>query len=376
MSPALALAVVLAQAAAGGPAPSGEASLPLRELLPLLQPPARADGPTSVAVQRATLRGQAAEAGLWVTGHFQLEVATSQELAVVPLVDLGARAVLAPTEEAGGVALRQDGAWLSAVLPAGRHTVDFRALVPGRAVRVVAAPAVPPVPLLLDVDEQAFAVEGATLVREWGGPAVLPERGVYAVTTRALKPAAAVAASTKPPVEPRIVRAEARWVSTLEGQARHDVSLALAVDAPTPLAVEVPAGQRLVRARVNGAWVELPRTSGTLMLAVAPTSLGAGQATVELSLLQDFGVLHLSGTLTLEEPGLSWPAQLWRVQATLPAVFRYTRTGGSLAEAAEPTPATGDVPGTLLSYAQPLVGAQRPTLSLNYAVELEGRYFR
>lgn len=369
----LLVAVAVSQSSAAD-VPSGDASLPLRELLPLLAKSPAAPAPRA-AVLRARLGGQPAEAGVWVSGHFELDVDVERGVVVVPLLDLGARAVLAPSE-ATSVPLRQDGPWLSAVVPAGRHTVDFRALVPGRSVRLATAPGVPPVPLVLDVDDDAFAVDGATVVREWGGPAVLPDRGTYTVAYRALRATGAPALASRPPVEPTVLAATARWVSTLEGQARHEVALTLAVDRPTPLTVDVPKHQRLVRARLNGAWVALPKDGEPLTLTVTPSSLGAAQATLELALTQDFGVLHLSGALELEEPGLSWPTKAWKVEATLPQVFRYTRTGGSLSEAAEPTRASGEVPGTLLSFAQHLVGAQRPAVALRYAVELDGQYFR
>ncbi len=357
------------------PQPSGEVSLPLRELLPLLATKRDVGAEPKVAVLRASLRGQPAEAGLWVSGHFELDVDVERGVVTVPLLDLGARAVLAPAE-GSGVPLRQDGPWLAAVVPAGRHSVDFRALLPGRAVKLVTAPGVPPVPLVLDMDDAAFAVDGATVVREWGGAAVLPDRGVYGVTSRPLQSAVKPAVVTRPPVEPSVLSAQARWVSTLEGQARHEVSLTLAVDRPSPLTVDLPAGQRLLRARLNGAWVALPKDGEPWVVTVTPSSLGAAQASLELSLTQDFGVLHLSGALELEEPGLSWPTKTWKVEATLPQVFRYSRTGGSLSDAAEPSPASGEVPGTSLRFAQHLVGAQRPKVALRYAVELDGRYFR
>ncbi len=154
------------------------------------------------------------------------------------------------------------------------------------------------------------------------------------------------------------------------------MKLSLQLDRPGTLSVELPETQQLVRAKVNGLPVATTIESRRLTLEVAPTSLGATEAVVELATTQALGVFHLSGELTLESPKLSWPVAHWTTQTVLPKVFTYERHGGSMEQMGGESVAEGDVPGKSLFFSQHLITASAPVVSLGYSVELTNRYFR
>jgi hypothetical protein len=178
------------------------------------------------------------------------------------------------------------------------------------------------------------------------------------------------------PVDPQVKEASSHWVTTLEGRATHEVKLSLQVDRPGVLDVHVPKGQKLVRAKVNGAPIATEAKGDVLPLDVGPSALGATEGTVDLLFAQDLGVFHLSGVLQLESPQLSWPVARWNAQTVLPKVFTYVRTGGSMEQVGGENEAHGDVPGKALLFSQHLISSSAPMVTLGYSVDLKDSYFR
>jgi len=202
---------------------------------------------------------------------------------------------------------------------------------------------------------------------------VTSRAGCWSVTARG---PARPSASVRPPLEPLVTAASAWLVSTMEGKARLTVQYALQLDREQPLALTLPEGWRLARLAVDDVPRPLP-AERALTIPVRPSPGSDHQGRLALTLERDYGVLHLSGRLPVELPGVSWPTRVVDLEASLPAVFEYRRVGGSL----EPGPtvegeaASSDAPGRHFSFRQFLVGAVGPTLELRYAVDLEHRYF-
>lgn len=372
-----ALALVLA---AG---PSGTATVPLEELVSLLSPEAEVKAETKVAaVTSLKLSGRPGEAGLWVDIEASIRVVSGSAVEV-PLFVLGRDTVVETLPDTvGAVAVVRDGTLIALCNSAGSYHLTTRLLVrasqEGRSARVrfVASAVVPPSPMKLDFDDAAFEVTGTTTVPEWGGQVVFPEAGAYQVRWTPKQERTRQAVSQRPPVDLRVKDASSRWVTTLEGRATHELKLALQVDRLSTLSVEVPSGQKLVRARVNGQPLMLEAASTTVELQVAPSALGAAEATVELSFTQEFGVFHLSGALELVGPRVSWPVAKWSTEAVLPSVFTWLRRGGSMEQMGLETAASGEVPGKAVFFSQHLVAASGPTVALGYSVDLKGSYFR
>lgn len=360
--------------------PSGTATVPLKDLVELMQP-ATSPESASAAVTALKLTGRPGAAGLWIEVDAAVRVLSGRGVAV-PLLRLPSDAIAEGLPDSGaGVIVVRDGEVIAVCEAAGSVRLQFklllRAVTEGRrsTVRFSTGPAVPPAPLRLEVDDGLFDVSGATPVRELGGRVVFPAKGQYQVSWTTAEALVAPKIVQRLPVDLLVREASSRWVMTLEGRATHQVKLSLQIDRPATLAVTVPEGQRLVRARVNGQPVE-PGGNRQTELAVAPASPGASDAEVELSLAQDFGVFHLSGSLELTAPQLGWPVSRWTTEAVLPSVFRWTRRGGSMEQKGEEAPAQGDVPGKSLVFTQHLIASSAAAVWLDYSVDLTNQYFR
>jgi hypothetical protein len=256
-----------------------------------------------------------------------------------------------------------------------------------RSARLEVAPGTPPVPLQLEVDP-AFTLQEPAAAGE-PSVAVYPRNGAWSLAWAVTAPKASPAkVAQRPALEPKIARARAVWVSTLEGKLGLRVAYALRLNRAEKLSVEPPAGYHLVRAAVNGRAVPLPEGGGALELEVAPPNAGDTEAKVEVALAEDLGVFHLSGGLRLALPRASWPIADVAAEAYLPTVFNYRRQGGSLELVPEsggdwagafgtPFPTEGEaLPGQLLRFRQYLVAASSPDVELGYSVNMRGSYFQ
>lgn len=373
-------ALVLALLAA---APSGTATVPLNELVGLLEPKGAEAMKAVAAVTSLSLAGRPGEAGLWVDVEANVRVVVGTAVSV-PLLEVSADTVVESLPDlVDAVVVLRDGAVTAICNGPGSHRLTFKLLVrasrDGRraTARFKTMAQTPPTPLKLDVDDGLFEVPGASVVREWGGYVVFPERGAYQVVWASRREVTQKAQVTqRAPVDPLVKEASSRWVTTLEGRATHEVKLTLQLDRPGMLRVEAPAGQKVLRARVNGVPLTLEEHVSALVLEVAPASLGSAEAIVELALAEDLGVFHLSGRLELASPQISWPVARWTTETVLPKVFTYVRRGGSMEQLGVEAEARGDVPGKALFFTQHLITASAPVVSVDYSVDLRGSYFR
>lgn len=361
--------------------PSGTATVPLGELVELLQPTTPSTR-SSAVVTSATLVGRPGEAGLWLEASATVRV-VGEGPVEVPLLELGPLAVAETlSDDEKATAELRAGGLVARCHTSGPCSVTARVLLrSGRdgkrsTATFAAAAGLPPTPLKLDVDDGLFELPGAQVVREWGGYVRFSERGRYDVSWVSKHETSRAATTQRAPVEPLVREATSRWVTTLEGRATHELKLTLQVDRPGTLVVEAPAGQRVLRARVNGVPVPAPADGARLSLEVGPVSLGAAEGTVEIAWAQDLGVFHLSGQLELVSPRVSWAVSKWTTQTVLPKVFRYVRLGGSMEQLGSEADADGALPGRSLQFTQHLITSSAPTLSLGYSVDLTGSYFR
>lgn len=377
----LAAAPAGAAAAPPGPTPSpGTATVPLAELLPLLER-AAPDAPGDAAVSRLSLQGRPDECGLWVRGEVTVRLVSGAR-GRVPLLRVGPEVAFDELPAAEGALLSVRDGLLTATVSAGAQTLSFELLLraraqgASRAVTLQLAPGLPPAPLRVEADDALYALQGASVVRAWGGWVVFPEGGAYALAWTERGRRAKAEVQRRVPVEPGVTQAASRWVSTLEGRATHELKLAVRVDRPTPLTVAVPEGQRLLSARVNGEPAAVAEGARAVTLEVAPASLGGTEAAVELALVKELGVFHLTGRFDLDAPRLSLPVKLWRAEVTLPAVFDYAREGGSMEQVGAAGAPADELPGKALAFTQHLIHASAPTVALRYSVDLSKSYFR
>ncbi|WP_141590052.1 hypothetical protein [Myxococcus sp. AB056] len=370
--------------------PSGTATVPLQELIPLYaqRQAAPAEAPPMEALVKSQLKGRLTADALFVDGHFDVEVLADGRWTQVRLLQLDADTYPAtlPSLEEGSVGV-VDGYLCLLTRKAGRYVFDVGVSIrspgagPERRAQLRFGPHASPVPLALEADTSVFTLTEPLASMGGESHAVYPVQGMLRVGWRAA--VARVAQSQKqqvrPPLEPRITEATASWVSTLEGRATLRVSYALSLDREQPLELVLPEGHRLERVTLNAIPVPVESENGTLALKAAPARLGETGGTLEVVLSRELGVFHLSGRLKLALPRVSWPVAELRARAHFPAVFNYRREGGSL-EQYESTEAVAaeasGLPGKALHFRQFLVAASSPTLELGYSVDISDSYFR
>jgi hypothetical protein len=381
-----ALFVALLAASATPAAAESTVTLPLHELLPLLDKKAVAKPkpPVGAVVTAAQLKGRLAAEALIVEAHFEITVLAEGEWVTVALLPLGPEATIisrAKSDDATVAVL--DGVLTMVTNKSGPCAVDVGVAVrarqtgPRREAALALADGGPQTPLHVEVDPAFELLEPRT-----SDAAVdIPPRGnrwtvawrAHGTKVVAHKPA------QRPPLEPTIARATATWVTTLEGTLELRVRYALQLDREQPIEIRLPEGQHLQRLALNGRPIAIEPKGGLLKLAVAPVDVGAAESTLEVVTAQELGVFHLSGALRLSLPRASWPIGEVVARAHLPSVFEYRREGGSLeqlpAEEGEAEAKTA-LPGRKLSFRQYRIAASAPTLELSYSVDIEKSYFR
>lgn len=378
--------------AAPSETPSGSATVPLEELLPLYANAKRSEQPppappTDALVVKSQLKGRLTADALLVEAHFEVEVLASGRWTQVRLLQLDAGTYLTelPSLEDATVGAL-DGQLSLVTREPGRYAFDVSLALrpavsgPERQVQLRFGSHVTPVPLRLEADAASFTL---TEPSASGGEdsEVYPKQGVLRVGWRAAVAPKVARQVVRPPMEPSIPEAQASWVSTLEGKASLRVRYALRLDREQELELELPEGHRLERVLLDSVPLVPTEKDGRLLLKVAPARFGETEASLEVVLARELGVFHLSGRLKLALPRVSWPVATVQARAHFPAVFNYRREGGSMEqfesdETADALRPQTPLPGKVLHFRQYLVAASAPTLELGYSVDISQSYFR
>jgi hypothetical protein len=184
----------------------------------------------------------------------------------------------------------------------------------------------------------------------------------------------------RPVIESIVPVAHASAVSTLEGRRIIRLRYELRFAGKKSIEIEVPEGVTLERAYLNGVSAPVEMEGSTLPIEVTPVREGDQSAVLELVLMRSKGVYFLSGSLEVELPRVSWPVNQLFLDVHLPQVFNYNWSGGSLSPV-EQAPSVHytyelPLPGKKLSFHQHLISASAPNVTLDYAVDLEGHYYR
>ncbi|MDJ0869693.1 MAG: hypothetical protein QNK03_26580 [Myxococcota bacterium] len=389
----LAPAPALAAADRATPLPAREATLPLDEVLRLYRENAKAKEPdapgppVAATVQRLEMSGRVLDRAVEIEARIVVEVLADAAWVSVPLLGVGegmtvrelprvAKAVL--TTHEGGLVL----------LTRHRGRYDFRvtfvqaAAVEGdvRSARIGLADATL-VALELSLDERVFAWMGSAPRGVGDAFEVTPRDGAFELAWRRVTPAAPEGPkASKPRAEPVVPRVHASTVSTLEGKRITRLLYELQFAGDEEISFELPDGQTLERVYLHGQAIPARPDDGTLRLPVRPKRAGDEGGVLEIVLTSTGKSYHLSGDLDFEFPRASWPVNELFVALSLPPVFNYTWTGGSLApiERCDSPDFSYRIPapGKRLAFHQYLVHASAPKLSVGYDVDLEGHYFR
>jgi len=380
-------------AAATAEAEAASATLPLDEILKLYrerdeaardQPAAP---PVPASLQKVELTGRLLNDGIDFQGRFEVSVLSQDEWVAVPLLALDADSHLSklPTVKAGSFAV-QNGKLVFLTEKRGRYTFDlslFRAAkAEGRArVLRLAHGGAALATCKLEIDGGLFQLRAPQATETPGGVQIFAQGDAFEIEWEVLEELEPSRDEVAPPVaiESVVPRVHASTVSTLEGRRITRVLYDLRFAGRKPVSIQLPAGQKLERAFLNGVAIPAEPEGRSLSLTLAPARAGDEGGSLELVLSHATGVFHLAGDLHFELPRISWPTHELFFTLHLPTVFDYDWTGGSL-EPSSKTPRAPyryqvPQPGRALHFHQYLISESAPDLALSYTVNLDGHYF-
>jgi len=371
----------------------GEATLPLEEILRLYRTQQARDTepepapPVRAGVQGAELRATLLEDALEIEASLQVVVlAEDGEWTSVELLGIAGTTHLAslPALSSGMLAVR-DGKLVFLTRKAGRYPIKVtfleQAVTTGALRKArIALPASAPAELRVRFAPELFALAQQAVRQDAGGALILPRNGVFEIAWRALEGAARGEPEPAEPAtaaDPVIPHARASSVATLDGERITRVAYDLRFSGRRTLAFELPAGETLQQAYLNGRAAPFQVEGRTLSIAVAPARSGGDRAQLELVLAKQLPNFLLSGTLHVELPAPAWPTSELSLSLHLPEVFQYAWSGGSLAPVEQVARATYvheiPQPGRALAFHQYLVRRSIPDVALRYTVDLDGR---
>lgn len=370
------------------------ASLPLAEVLRLYKKIDEFDRkedpvpPFAATVVKTELRGRLLDDAVDLTAAFEVVVLDDKEWVSVPLLKRDPAITLAalPNLEGSGV-VAFDGESLSLVTrKKGTYRFSVGMLVKARAdggrrsARLDLA-SKSAARLSLKVDEGLFELVDTPALAEGDALVLYPETSAFSIAWRrvAEPPREIQEAAKRPPIESVVTAAHGAVVSTLEGKAILRLLYELRFEGVRPISFELPEGQVPVHVYLNGRARDVAADAKEVRFDVEPSRAGDQSGSVELVLEIDQGGYNLSGDLLFALPRVSWPVNELFIDVHLPEVFSYTWTGGSLAPV-ESSPAVAftyaiPTPGKKLGFHQFLISKTSPTLRLDYAIDLEGKYF-
>ena len=385
-----------ASAAAEEHAPvASEAKLPLEEILRLYreteqakQKPEVGPPPVHATVHKLDMSGRLLDAAVDLTARFEVVVLDDAQWISVPLLKQDADTHLStlPRIESGYFTV--DGGYLQFMTRRkGTYAIELSFLKQAerserqRRVQVEFDRATLAV-CRVTFDEGLFRLHDIEGFERSEGVVLFPEANVFTIGWE--RKTAAVEAKKKaaprPAIESVIPVAHASAVSTLEGRRLIRLRYDLRFAGTKSIEVVVPEGLVVERAYLNGVSTPVAMRGATLPIEVAPVREGDQSGVLELVLLSSEGGYFLSGALEVALPKVSWPVNELFLDVHLPQVFNYEWSGGSLSPV-ERSPAVDftydlPLPGKKLSFHQHLISASAPNVTLDYAVDLEGHYYR
>jgi len=372
----------------------GEAKVPLERVIEWVRASETAQGsqttppPLAASLQSIELEGSVLQDALDLGVHLEAVVLSDREWTRLELLKLGPGSHLAELPRVAGGMLALEGDTLVLITQqAKRYAIDLRLMQ--RAERKgelrtasIQVPGSAPAELRLRFAPELLRLEQAPVRQDAEGALFLPEQGRFEVAWQPLVEAVDTSAELAPPAaaDPTIPKARASSVSTLEGARITRIAYDLSFSGPREIRFELPEGDRVQYAYLNGRSVPFQVEGSSLRLNVSPARSGGDRASLELVLAREVPNFLLSGTLNVRLPTPAWPVSELVLDVHLPDVFEYAWTGGSLspAESGKLPTFVYEIPrpGKRLSFRQYLVRRAAPDVSLRYAVDLDGRYFR
>jgi len=370
------------------------ATLPLGEILDLYRDrdEARKDRgappPVAASLQRVALSGRLLDDGIDFQGRFEISVLTDDEWVSVPLIAHDGNTHLSRLPEvADGAFAVRDGELVFLTRKRGRYAFElslFRAArKQGRLRRLsIGHGGAALATCRLDIDGGLFRLRTDRIVETREGVRVLAGDDGFGIEWEVIGEIerGVGEAVSAPAIESVVSRVHASTVSTLEGRRITRVLYDLRFAGRKSIAIGIPEGQGVERAFLNGVAIETSVAHGELALELTPARAGEEGGTLELVLAEPGNEFHLTGDLRFELPTASWPVHELFYTLHLPRVFDYRWTGGSLEPAKSSPPASFSyrvpLPGRPLHLHQVLIADSAADVTLDYAVNLDGHYFK
>ena len=370
------------------------ATLPFNEVLELYRHQDRTKQikkqipPVDAILERLEINGRILNHTLTAKAFINIEVLADKRWVSAPIMNLGVNTVIeALPNIKGGALVITDGQLRLVTKRKGRFNFEIgmssTAVLDGdtRSVDIVFANATL-ARCNIGFDPSVFKLTGEIRERN-GDVATLNARGNRCNVSwqhRKEYIAPSEITANAPEAEPVIPTAHASIVSTLEGEHILRIAYNLRFTGRKPITFKLPKGHRLLRAYLNGRPIAASAEQDNIELEVFAARAGQNGGELELVLAATDRDYLLSGILPLALPRPSWRTNALHLSAHLPAAFDYNWTSGTLSPVKKsPTKKyVYDIPepGKALHFRQFLVHRSTPSLTLEYAVSLEGHYFR
>ena len=370
------------------------ATLPFNEVLELYRHQDRTRQvekqipPVDAILERLEINGRILNHALTATASIYIEVLADKRWVSAPIMDLGVNTVIEEMPNIkGGALVIVEGQLRLVTKHKGHFKFDVgmssTALVKGdtRSVSIALASATL-ARCKIGFDPSIFKLTGDVRERK-GDVATLNVRDnrcniSWQHRNEYIAPSEITASA--PEAEPVIPTAHASIVSTLEGEHILRIAYHLRFTGRKPIKFKLPKGHVLLKAYLNGRPIAASAEQGHINLEVFAARAGQAGGELELVLAATDRDYLLSGNLPLALPQPSWRTNALHLSAHLPAAFDYTWTSGTLSPVKK-SPNIKFVydipePGKALHFRQFLVHRSTPSLTLEYAVSLEGHYFR
>jgi hypothetical protein len=389
--------LIILQPSIAGEDTLSTATLPLEEILRLysenerLKSPEQEGPPVKAVISRVELNGQLLEYTVDIKARFHVVVVVDNEWTEVPLFRLEDNVSISELPDPGDAVLvnRNNGLYF---LTEKQGVYDFsvsfikKAMVEGNkrtaAIRLEEASQSL---FRIRFDETIFTIRNRDkLIRTSEGFVIYPDKGVFHLQWEQKKDTAdknRQLPDVQPEIESMVERAHASAVSTLEGNIILRVLYELRFTGKKSISFTVPDVYRMEKVYVNGIPRPFTIKDAAITLQVVPGRSGDLAGNVELVMSFHQGNYLLSGTVKYVLPGVSWPVHEMLFTLHMPEVFDYSFRGGSLKRIEiKEVPGVGYTcqipePGKTLSFHQYLIQSSLPSITLDYAIDLDGKYF-
>lgn len=373
---------------------SPSATLPLDELLTLHRKAEKSEekekpiAPVSALINRIEIKGRILLDRLDATIHYTITVLDEAQWISLPLMQLEGNCAIYELPDIPQASVTTiDNSLTFLTKKSGPYQFSLKCMIQAemqntkRTVRLQCAEA-PMKILRLEVDEHLFSLISPTAHRENNEYILYPDQNTFTIQWQQSE---TITNDQKnkgptPSIEPIIPKAIASLVTTAEGIHLQRTIYYLQFEGNQQLTIQVPEGQQLMKVFLNRMALPFTVSENKVDLIVNPPRAGEKGGILELLIRENSGNFFLAGKIVLRFSQISWPINVFFVQAHLPDTYNYEWKGGSLAEGLDKPNVTYSyqlpTPGKELLFQQFLVLSSMPTVSIDYTVDLSGLYYQ